>query len=84
VRDAAQGTARVVMSRLSAHGVKQMLTPVLNSLPEETQWKSRQEAIRLVINIIEISSCYSLLLTFSIMIKFLVGNDGELCTKTTL
>ena len=48
VREAAQGAAKVIMSRLSAHGVKQMLTPVLNSLPEEAQWKSRQEAIRLL------------------------------------
>ena len=48
VREAAQEAAKVIMSKLSAHGVKQMLTPVLNSLPEETQWKSRQEAIRLL------------------------------------
>jgi len=48
VREAAQDAAKVIMSKLSAHGVKQMLTPVLNSLPTETQWKSRQEAIRLL------------------------------------
>lgn len=39
VRDAAAGAARAIMSRLSAHGVKQMLAPVLNSLAEESQWK---------------------------------------------
>jgi hypothetical protein len=39
---------KVIMGRLSAHGVKQMLTPVLASLPEEQAWKSRQEAVRLL------------------------------------
>jgi HEAT repeat protein len=48
VRSAAQGAAKVIMGRLSAHGVKQVLTPILTSLPEETQWKSRQEAIKLL------------------------------------
>ena len=38
----------MIMGRLSAHGVKQVLTPILASLPEETQWKTRQEAIRLL------------------------------------
>jgi HEAT repeat protein len=36
------------MGKLSAHGVKQVLNPILASLPEETQWKSRQESIRLL------------------------------------
>ena len=36
------------MGKLSAHGVKQVLTPILASLPDEPQWKSRQEAIRLL------------------------------------
>jgi hypothetical protein len=48
VREAAQGAAKVIMGKLSAHGVKQMLTPILTSLATETQWKSRQEAIRLL------------------------------------
>jgi HEAT repeat protein len=48
VRDAAQGAAMVIMSRLSAHGVKQVLTPILTTLPVEPAWKSRQEAIRLL------------------------------------
>ena len=48
VRDAAHGAAKVIMAKLSAHGVKQVLTPILDSLPEETAWKSRQEAIRLL------------------------------------
>lgn len=30
------------MGKLSAHGVRQVLNPILTSLPEETQWKSRQ------------------------------------------
>lgn len=48
VREAAQEATKVVMGKLSAHGVKQMLNPILASLPEETQWKSRHEAIRLL------------------------------------
>lgn len=48
VRDAAQTAARVIMNKLSAHGVKQVLTPILQSLPEESAWKSRQEGIRLL------------------------------------
>eukprot|EP01041_Mallomonas_annulata_P003729 gene3729-7411_t len=48
VREAAQLAAKVIMGRLSAHGVKQVLTPILTSLTEESAWKSRQEAIRLL------------------------------------
>jgi hypothetical protein len=48
VREAAQDAARVIMNKLSAHGVKQVLTPILSSLPNETAWKSRQESIRLL------------------------------------
>ena len=48
VREAAQGAAKVIMGRLSAHGVKQILAPILSSLATETAWKSRQEAIRLL------------------------------------
>lgn len=48
VREAAQGAAKVIMGRLSAHGVKVVLTPILTSLPTETAWKTRQEAIRLL------------------------------------
>ena len=48
VREASQEAARVIMAKLSAHGIKQVLTPVLSSLPEESAWKSRQEAIRLL------------------------------------
>lgn len=48
VREAAKGTVRIVMKNLSTYGVKQVLTPVLASLPNETAWKSRQEAIRLL------------------------------------
>jgi len=48
VREAAQITAKVIMNKLSAHGIKQILTPILQSLPEEPQWKSRQESIRLL------------------------------------
>ena len=36
VREAAQGAAKVIIGKLSAHGVKQILNPVLASLPEET------------------------------------------------
>ena len=48
VREAAQDAARVIMNKLSAHGVKQVLTPILQSLPNEPAWKSRQEGIRLL------------------------------------
>lgn len=48
VREAAQMAAKTIMTKLSAHGVKQVLTPLLLSLPTETAWKSRQEAIRLL------------------------------------
>lgn len=48
VRDAAQIAAKVIMGKLSAHGVKQVLSPILSSLPEEKQWKTRQESIRLL------------------------------------
>ena len=48
VREAATEAARVIMNKLSAHGVKQVLTPILASLPNETAWKSRQESIRLL------------------------------------
>jgi len=48
VREAAQDAARVIMNKLSAHGVKQVLTPILASLPNEAAWKSRQESIRLL------------------------------------
>jgi len=48
VREAAQLAAKVIMGRLSAHGVKVVLTPILTSLPTETAWKTRQEAIRLL------------------------------------
>jgi HEAT repeat len=48
VREAAADAANVIMAKLSAHGVKQVLTPLLSSLPTETAWKSRQEAIRLL------------------------------------
>lgn len=48
VREAAQMAAKAIMGRLSAHGVKVVLTPILTSLPTETAWKTRQEAIRLL------------------------------------
>lgn len=48
VRDAAHVTTNTIMGKLSAHGVKQVLTPILQSLPLETQWKTRLESIRLL------------------------------------
>lgn len=48
VREAANLAAKSIMGRLSAHGVKQVLTPILQSLPDEREWKSRQEALRLL------------------------------------
>ena len=48
VREAAQNTAKVIMGRLSAHGVKQVLAPILSSLPNEPAWKTRLESLRLL------------------------------------
>lgn len=48
VRDAAQVAVRVIMTKLSAHGVKQILTPVMTALNNESAWKTRQEAIRML------------------------------------
>ena len=48
VREAANLAAKVIMGRLSPHGIKQVLNPILTSLAEESAWKSRQEAIRLL------------------------------------
>ena len=48
VREAAQSTAKVIMGRLSAHGVKQVLAPILSSLPTEPAWKTRLESLRLL------------------------------------
>ena len=48
VRDAAHMAAKAIMGKLSTHGVKQVLNPILATLSEETQWKSRQESIRLL------------------------------------
>lgn len=48
VREAAQLAAKVIMGRLSGHGVKQVLNPILTIVTDEPQWKSRQEAIRLL------------------------------------
>lgn len=48
VREAAQAAAKTIMTKLSAHGVKQVLTPILSSLPTETAWKSKQEALKLL------------------------------------
>lgn len=48
VRDAARAAAKVIMGKLSGHGVKQVLTPIISSLPDEKEWKSRQEALRLL------------------------------------
>jgi hypothetical protein len=48
VRDAAKSTAMVIMGRLSAHGVKQVIAPILSSLPTEPAWKTRLESLRLL------------------------------------
>lgn len=62
VREAAQGTTASVISRLSSHGLKQVLTPLLNNITAGTgpgeassskdvsaqQWKTRHESIKLL------------------------------------
>ncbi len=47
VRDAAQGTARVVMANLTAHGVKLVLPKMLEAL-EDSAWRTKQAAIQLL------------------------------------
>lgn len=48
VREAAQAAAKTILAKLSAHGVKQVLSPIILSLPTETAWKSKQEALKLL------------------------------------
>jgi hypothetical protein len=48
VRVAAQGATKVIMAKLSAHGVKQMLNPIIQALTSANAWKSRQEAIKML------------------------------------
>ncbi len=48
VRGAAQGATKVIMAKLSAHGVKQMLNPIIQALTSANAWKSRQEAIKML------------------------------------
>jgi hypothetical protein len=47
VRDAAQGAAKVIMQKLSAAGVKQVLNPILKAVPDNN-WRTKREAIRLL------------------------------------
>lgn len=48
VRDAARAATKVIISKLSSHGVKLVLNPIIHILEHEKSWKSRQEAIRLL------------------------------------
>ena len=48
VRQAARGAAQSIFSKISAHGIKQVMTPILEGVSADTQWKSRQEAVRLL------------------------------------
>lgn len=48
IRIVAQGATKVIMNKLSAHGVKQMLAPIISTLTSNSAWKSRQEAIKML------------------------------------
>lgn len=48
VREAAAAATKVIMSKLTPHGIKQLLNPILSTLNTDTQWKSRQEAIKML------------------------------------
>ncbi len=48
VRDAAKSAAKTIFSKISGHGIKQVLGPILLGLETEKQWKSRQESIYLL------------------------------------
>ena len=57
VRDGAKNTLAVIMNKLTAHGMRQVLAPVLNELISESQWKTRAEATRLLGYIVQCASC---------------------------
>jgi hypothetical protein len=48
VREAVQGAVRIIMTKLSAHGAKQILAPVISALNSDSAWKTRQEAIKML------------------------------------
>eukprot|EP00981_Chlorochromonas_danica_P005419 scaffold1091_cov164-Ochromonas_danica.AAC.42 len=48
VREAANKAVKVILAKLSAHGIKQILTPVVSSLDNNGSWKARQEAIKIL------------------------------------
>ena len=56
VRDGAKNTLSVIMNKLTAHGMRQVLAPVLNELISESQWKTRAEATRLLGYIVQCAS----------------------------
>ena len=56
VREAAKGALAVIMNKITAHGMRQVLQPVLNELVEEGAWKTRAEAVRLLGYIVQCAS----------------------------
>lgn len=48
VREAANKAVKVILAKLSAHGIKQILGPVISSLDNNGSWKARQEAIKIL------------------------------------
>lgn len=69
VREAAQDSASVILRKLSGHGVKQVLTPVLTSL-QDPGWKTRQEGAKVLAVVTRISQA-----------RFLVPHLSQLLTS---